>query len=68
MHSTGVMAFSGLITMGFIVLRMIGIIDWDIFWVLTPSWIGSSIVIITFCYDLICITIERKRFDRKVEN
>ena len=43
--SSGI-GFSGLLTIVFIVLKLIGKIDWSWWWVLSPIWISISLVII----------------------
>lgn len=42
--STGI-GFSGLLTIVFIVLKLIGIINWSWLWVLSPLWIEAALVI-----------------------
>lgn len=37
-------AFCGLLTITFIILRLCGVIDWSWWWVLSPIWIPASIV------------------------
>ena len=43
--SSGI-GFSGLLTIVFIVLKLIGVIDWSWLWVLAPLWIGALIFVI----------------------
>jgi len=43
--SSGI-GYSGLLTIVFIVLKLIGKIDWSWWWVLSPIWISISLVII----------------------
>lgn len=43
--SSGI-GFSGLLTIVFIVLKLIGVIDWSWLWVLAPLWMGTLILII----------------------
>jgi len=45
--STGGIGFSGLLQLIFIVLKLIGKIDWKWIWVLAPTWI--SIIIVVIC-------------------
>lgn len=47
--SSGI-GFSGLLTIVFIVLKLLDKIDWSWWWVLSPLWIGFiiSILAITF--------------------
>ena len=43
--SSGI-GFSGLLTIVFIVLKLIGVINWSWLWVLAPLWMGTLILII----------------------
>lgn len=43
--STGV-GFSGLLTIAFIVLKLVGVIDWPWIWVLSPLWISFALIVL----------------------
>lgn len=43
--STGV-GFSGLLTIAFIVLKLMGYIAWSWWWVLSPLWISFALVVL----------------------
>lgn len=43
--SSGGIGFCGLLTIAFIVLKLIGKISWSWLWVLSPIWIGWAVVI-----------------------
>lgn len=43
-HSSGGIGFFGLLTIVFITLKLIGIIDWSWIWVLSPIWIPIALV------------------------
>ena len=43
--SSGI-GFTDLLTIAFIVLKLLNVIDWKWIWVLSPIWIGFGIVII----------------------
>ena len=45
-NASGGIGFCGLLTIVFIVLKLIGVIDWSWLWVLAPSWIPLAIVLI----------------------
>ena len=47
-NSSGGVGFGGLLTIVFITLKLIGVIDWSWIWVLSPLWIGFIIVLIVF--------------------
>ena len=50
--SSGI-GFTGLLTIVFITLKLLGKIDWSWWWVLSPFWIGAAIVLIV----LLCVWI-----------
>ncbi len=59
--------FSGLLTIVFIVLKLIGVINWSWLWVLSPLWIGAALGIIVILIVFIIaartggtVTIRRK--------
>ena len=62
----GGIGFSGLLTIVFIVLKLIGVIEWFWVWVLSPLWIGWLIclgwlliaLIITIIGAIVCGIIE----------
>ena len=43
---SGGIGFFGLLQLAFIVLKLIKVIDWSWFWVLTPIWVGVIIFVI----------------------
>jgi hypothetical protein len=46
--SSGGIGFCGVLTIVFIVLKLVGQIDWSWWWVLSPLWIPFSVVIVFF--------------------
>lgn len=52
--SSGI-GFVGLLTVAFIVLKLIGVIDWSWLWVLSPIWITTGIVIIVLIVFILLI-------------
>lgn len=61
------MGFSGVLTIVFIVLKLIGIIEWSWLWVLSPLWISWAITlgvlivigIIALIGLIICACVDR---------
>ena len=45
--SSGV-GFTGLLTIVFIILKLIGKIDWSWWWVLSPIWISFALLVLFF--------------------
>lgn len=46
-NSSGGIGFAGLLTIVFIVLKLLGKIDWSWWWVLSPIWISILLVVAT---------------------
>lgn len=44
--SSGGMGLSGVLGVVFIVLKLVGVIDWSWWWVLSPFWIGLLLTIL----------------------
>jgi len=44
--SGGGVGFTGLLTIVFIVLKLVGAIDWSWWWVLSPVWISAILYLI----------------------
>ena len=45
-QSSGGIGFSGMLTTIFVVLKLIGVINWSWLWVLSPIWITIILVVI----------------------
>ena len=52
-------SFPALLTIVFIVLKLIGIISWSWWWVLSPLWIFVAILLIVFLFDIITFHIKQ---------
>ena len=44
----GGITFCGLLTIAFIVLKLMGIIKWSWFWVFSPIWLSALFVVLIF--------------------
>ncbi len=59
---TGGIGFTGLLTIVFIVLKLIGEITWSWLWVLSPLWISALIfTLIIMVILFIAFIVERKK-------
>lgn len=45
-NSSGGIGFAGLLTIVFIVLKLLGKIEWSWWWVLSPIWISILLVVV----------------------
>lgn len=59
--SSGDLGFTGALTIAFIVLKLLGKINWSWVWVLSPIWITLSLYILTIIITFIVIFIQEKR-------
>jgi ABC-type polysaccharide/polyol phosphate export permease len=57
--SSGI-GFVGLLTIVFIVLKLIGKITWSWWWVLSPLWISAGLAFLVFLGILICVLAVNK--------
>ena len=47
-NSTGGLGLFGTLGVVFIVLKLVGVIDWSWWWVLSPFWIFAALVLLIF--------------------
>jgi membrane protein YdbS with pleckstrin-like domain len=59
--SAGGVGFTGLLTIAFIVLKLVGVINWSWIWVLSPLWISFALFILVLLVILLPIAIFNKR-------
>ena len=52
--------FVGVLTIAFIVLKLVGVISWSWLWVLSPAWISLGIIIVVVIIALIIALINRR--------
>ena len=50
-------SFGGLLTIAFIVLKLVGVISWKWVWVLAPLWISTALGLLIFIITLIIAAI-----------
>ena len=49
--------FTGLLTVLFVTLKLIGKIDWSWWWVLSPLWIGAAVFLLVVALIFVVIEI-----------
>ena len=57
---SGGVGFAGLLTIVFIVLKLVGVISWSWLWVLAPLWIEAIIVAIILVIAVIVIAVSKR--------
>lgn len=60
--SSGI-GFTGLLTIAFIVLKLLKVIDWSWWWVLSPLWISTGLVVLILLGVFIWAIITIKKDD-----
>lgn len=59
-NASGGIGFVGLLTIAFIVLKLVGVINWSWVWVLSPIWISASVFLIIVIVATILINGKRE--------
>lgn len=58
--SSGGIGFTGLLTIVFIVLKLLNVIDWSWWWVLSPLWISAAAVVVILTVILLVVALVNK--------
>jgi hypothetical protein len=58
--SSGGIGFSGLLTIVFVTLKLVGKIDWSWWWVLSPIWGSAALFLCVFVIAVTCMVIARR--------
>lgn len=65
-NTTYGVTFLDLLLLLFIALKLIGVINWAWFWVLSPVWVALLFFLIVFIIALLWELLIKKRFKKKV--
>ena len=57
---SGIGATSAL-TMIFIVLKLVGVINWSWWWVLSPLWIGIILALVIIGFGVVCAILSERK-------
>lgn len=57
-RGSGGIGFAGILTIVFIILKLLGKIDWSWIWVLSPLWI--SLIVTAILFTIVSIVFLRK--------
>lgn len=60
--SSGI-GIEGVLTIVFVVLKLVGVIDWKWVWVLSPMWISAALVVICVAIYIAYLIWDDKRDD-----
>lgn len=56
--------FVGLLTIAFIVLRICNVIDWSVWWVLSPIWITAALIL-TIMLTIFLVLLKHNKSEHK---
>lgn len=56
--TTGGLGFTGALSLIFITLKLLNVIDWSWVWVLSPLWITFAILVFGVCFIVIFYAIK----------
>lgn len=65
-NRTSGLGFSGVLTIVFIVLKLVGVIDWSWWWVVSPILINIGVCLLFVIIYAIYLTHEKKTYSSKV--
>lgn len=51
--TSGGIGFIGFLTVAFIVLKLVGVINWSWWWVLSPVWISTALALVLILVGVI---------------
>lgn len=57
---SGGIGFVGVLTIAFIVLKLVGVIGWSWWWVLAPAWITAGIVLLVGIIALLVVLVKEQ--------
>lgn len=70
--ASGGIGFTGLLTIAFIVLKLLNVITWSWLWVLSPMWISFGVVVLIslgfFLWVVANIAADEKKKKRAMKN
>ncbi|KSZ59695.1 hypothetical protein Z045_05880 [Rhodococcus pyridinivorans KG-16] len=63
-NSSGGIGIVGILTIVFVVLKLVGVIDWSWWWVLSPLWISAALGVVVFLILLVTLKAIGRRTRR----
>lgn len=60
--SSGGLGLSGILGIVFIILKLVGVINWSWFWVLSPFWIGPALIVLIFIVLYCYYKLDEKKY------
>ena len=53
-NASGGVGISTVLTIIFVVLKLVGVIDWSWVWVLSPTWISLALLLLLVIIGIVC--------------
>jgi membrane protein YdbS with pleckstrin-like domain len=60
-------SFSGLLFLVFLVLKLVGVIEWSWWWITAPLWIPVALVVVIFVACFIVLSIKELIDTRRIK-
>jgi membrane protein YdbS with pleckstrin-like domain len=60
-------SFSGLLFLVFLVLKLVGVIEWSWWWITAPLWIPVALVVVIFVGCFIVLSIKELIDNRRIK-
>ena len=64
-YSSGGLGLASVLTIVFIILKLVGVIDWSWVWVLAPLWINAILVVVTIVIVAIVVVVSDKNESKR---
>ena len=64
-NSSSGLGFSSVLTIVFVVLKLVGVIDWSWVWVLSPLWISAILTVLIIVGIVLYGVYEDKKWDKE---
>lgn len=63
--SSGGLGLGSVLTIVFVVLKLVGVIDWSWVWVLSPLWISAILTVLVIVGVVLYCVYEDKKWDKE---
>lgn len=64
-YSSGGLGLASVLTIVFIILKLVGVINWSWWWVLSPLWINAILVVLVIVVILLVVVALDKKKEKK---
>ena len=64
-YGSGGLGLASVLTIVFIILKLVGVINWSWWWVLSPLWINAIFVVLVLAVVFVVVVATDKKKERK---